>query len=157
MRYSECSGSWSSSATSTGQRSQRRSHEGCFRSSRWWISWLSPQKRVPVVGGAAAGSSTTSYWRYVGDSKVGELTSCWRCDDFRRHLSTHPRTASPMLLLAMGGGGEPVVAGEPTVGGEPVVASEPAVGGEPAVGLVIIPAWDPEYSKDSPSWDPCPC
>ena len=48
-----------------------------------------------------------------------------------------------------------VVAGEPTVGGEPVVASEPAVGGEPAVGLVIIPAWDPEYSKDSPSWDPC--
>ena len=60
-----------------------------------------------------------------------------------------------MLLLAMGGGGEPVVAGEPTVGGEPVVASEPAVGGEPAVGLVIIPVWDPEYSKDSPSWDPC--
>ena len=53
------------------------------------------KKRVPVVGGAAAGSSTTSYWRHVGDSKVGELTSCWRHDDFRRHLSTHPRTASP--------------------------------------------------------------
>ena len=73
MRYGDWR--WQSSATST---SQRRSHEGWFRSSRWRISWFSPQKVFQLLVELLPAQAQHGWSSQGHHLRQPTASSCWQ-------------------------------------------------------------------------------